>query len=364
MRFLLLSALLASGLAYSADYKTAPTKKPAYAIFKIKGKEYHTGLVRPDNWKRGVVFFSPVLNTAALPDKFNWEEQGVKTPVRDQGSCGSCWAFGTTQTLENAVKRAEGKDLDFAEQELVSCAKEFYGCGGGWFAGDYILKNGLADEPQFPYTASNAKCKSGLKPAANILKWGYVGEENREPTKDEVKAALMQYGALSVTVSASGSWDVDSQGVLKGCGNGQVNHMVAIVGWDDSINGGSWRMKNSWGADWGQNGYAWVKYGCYKIASEAAWVVYKNDGPSPTPPPGPNPPSVDLPTDLLVRYGKTLVLAVKAEAGVTYTWFKDGVKVGEGALLVFTTDKSALYKVTAENSQGKSEALTQITVQL
>lgn len=355
MKFLVvMCVMLAASAAWAKDSRQAPMP-----TVSIKGKTYYTGAVKPDNWNRGVTFNIPVVPMRALPAQFDWEAQGVKTPVRDQGSCGSCWAFATTQTLENSIKRFGNRDIDLSEQQVVSCAKEFYGCSGGWFAGDYVQKNGQADEAQFPYTASNAKCKSGLTPAATPAKWGYVGESSRKPTVDEIKAAIMQYGTVSVTVSASGSWSVNSEGVLAGCGNGGTNHMVAVTGWDDSINGGSWKMKNSWGADWGKDGYAWVKWGCYRIGEETAWMVLQ-DGPGPIP----NVPNVDLPTDVMARYGKTIVLAVKADAGVTYAWFKGTVKVGDGPTLALTTTESVVYKVVATNGSGTAEAMVQVTVQL
>lgn len=344
-----LSFMFVSLTAYAAD-----------TVVTVDGKQYHTGATKPSNWNRGVTFFNPVVRTA-LPDKFDWEET-VKTPVRDQGSCGSCWAMSSTQTLENAFKRLTGKEVDFAEQQIVSCDNNSHGCGGGWFAGDYMVKNGQADEAQFPYTASNAKCKSGLTPAAKPIRWAYAGASNRNPTVDETKAAIMEFGAVSVTVSATGSWSVDTNGVLKGCGNGGINHMVTLTGWDNSINGGSWKMKNSWGADWGNAGYAWVKYGCYRIASETAYVVLQ-DGPVPPP----VVPKISLPVDIMVRYNMAIAIAVKPENGVTYEWYKKDstTKLADGPVLYLdAVTATAIYVLKASNSSGKAEETVQVNVLL
>ena len=328
----------------------------------IEGKDYQTGLKKPADWNRGVTFFNPVVHVATLPAKFDWEET-VKTPVRDQKSCGSCWAFATTQTLENAVKRMDGKDIDFSEQQIVSCAKEFYGCGGGWYAGDYIVKNGQAEESLFPYSASNASCKSGLPASAKPIRWAFAGGANRAPTNDEIKTAIQTFGVVSVTVSASSGWGVDANGVLKGCGSGRTNHMVAVTGWDDSINGGSWKMKNSWGSGWGNKGYAWVKYGCYRIAEEAAYVVLRDGDPTP---PVDDVPVVNLPVDVMVRYNKPISLAVKAEDGTTYQWFSatTKAKVGDGPILTITPVKTEVFTLRATNRAGMAEGSVQVNILL
>ena len=334
----------------------------ADVVVTVDGQQHHTGAVKPDNWNRGVTFFNPIVQLGTLPASFDWEAQGVKTPVRDQGSCGSCWAFGSTQTLENTVKRVLGKDIDFSEQQIVSCDNNSSGCSGGWFAGDYMVKNGLGTEAQFPYTASNAKCKANLTPAAQPIRWAYAGAANRVPTAEEVKTAIMQFGAVSVTVAASSGWSVDANGVLKGCGNGSINHMVTVTGWDDSINGGAWKMKNSWGTSWGQAGYAWVKYGCYKIASEAAYVVLQ-DGPVPPP----VVPKISLPVDMMVRYNLPLAIAIKPEPNVTYEWYKKGttVKLADGPILYLSTvTETAIYVLRASNASGRAEDSVQVNVLL
>lgn len=329
-----------------------------FAIQTADGQTHYTGYVRSPNHGEGATYFDPTM-IGTLPASFDWEAQGVKTPVRDQGSCGSCWAFGSTQAYENNIKRMDSALIDLSEQQIVSCDNAYNGCGGGDFAFDWMIANGQTTEDKFPYTASNARCKTGLPLAtAKPLRWGYVGGSTTTPSTDAVKTAIMQYGTIAATVHAGNGWSVNSSGVLGGCGGGTTNHIIAITGWDDAINGGSWRMKNSWGTSWGQGGYAWVKYGCWSIADEAAWITYK-DTPTPV-----TPPVVDLPTDIVVAYNKVIVLAVKAVEGVSYTWWINGAQVGQGATYEYTTTVSVQITVKATNASGTASSTTQVTVSL
>jgi C1A family cysteine protease len=228
------------------------------------------GLIYPLQWKNKADYLN-LLKSEPVPAHFDWREKlGKSVPILDQGNCGSCWAHSRVSTLAWQILIQTGQMKTFSRQELVSCDKEFYGCGGGFWS-DYEL-SGISLEAEFPYTASNSRCKAGLPRGQKIDSWLYIGGKDRTPTKDEMKQAIFQYGPIGVTVSASGSFP-------NGCGNGQTNHMVVIVGWDDAT--GSWIVQNSWGTGFGQEGYAPVKYGCFRIGETAAVSILNVTPPVP-----------------------------------------------------------------------------------
>lgn len=195
-----------------------------------------------------------------LPTHFDWREKLGKQPsILDQGDCGSCWAFSRVMTLtwQYLIK---GQAVFPAPQELVSCDREQSGCDGG-FWDNYEVATGISDEKEFPYEASNLRCKSGLSHSHKITKWLYIGSNDRSPTNEEMKQAMIQYGPIGVTIAVVGDFP-------NGCDSGETNHMVVLTGWDDDKQ--SWFMQNSWGSDWENSGYANIGYGCYSVGETAA----------------------------------------------------------------------------------------------
>lgn len=236
----------------------------------LPASHYAKGLIKPNNWEEKAQYIT-LLKSEPVPSHFDWREKlGKEVPVRDQGSCGSCWAFSRTTTLNWQILIQAGDAVQFSPQELVSCDKDQIGCNGGYWD-NYELK-GISYENEFPYKASDLSCKSGLSRKQKIDSWLYIGGKGRSPTKDEMKQAIFQYGPIGVTVSASGSFP-------SGCGNGQTNHMVVITGWDEPK--GGWYMQNSWGVSWGDKGYSIIKYGCYRIGEEAAISILNVQPPKP-----------------------------------------------------------------------------------
>jgi C1A family cysteine protease len=228
------------------------------------------GYIRPQNWKRLAKWndMSGVLAKESMPSAFNWNDYATLQPVRNQKACGSCWAFSTTAVVESLHMIMHGPklhDIDLAEQTLVSSCSSAGSCGGGFFtAFNYIRDVGLPDEAQDAYLARNSRCKSGLVPEQKIKEWHYVGRESgRGPTTEQIKAAIFQYGPVSVDVN--GFFGRYSGGVYTSCGSTAPNHMVTIEGWIDDgqysdYGGGYWIMRNSWGESWGENGYMKIVY--------------------------------------------------------------------------------------------------------
>jgi len=230
-------------------------------IFFREAHAKNYGLVIPDNWQNHAEFLN-LKTSENLPATFDWREKLGKEPeVLDQGSCGSCWAFSRVMaiTWQNLIK---GATVTPAPQELVSCDKQFFGCSGGFFS-DYEV-GGISNEVDFPYKAKNLRCKSGLPRQNKIVKWMFVGEENRPPSDAEVKQTIYQYGPVSATVAVVGRFP-------SGCGHGGTNHMIVLTGWNKT----GWVMQNSWGKSWKEKGYATIQYGCYSIKETAAVPLLK-----------------------------------------------------------------------------------------
>lgn len=238
------------------------------------------GFVRPKNWQTMAPWVKPAAQRD-LPSHFDWREKGVVNPVKDQAYpqyCGACWAFGTVAVMESVIKIRTGRDTHLSEQQLVSCRPSHGTCGGGYFAFGFYESQGANYDTDFPYQAANVSCDSQAPQHEKVTRWSYVGEPGREPTTDEMKQAIYQYGPIAATVSASGAWDSYKSGVYKSCNSGTVNHIVAIVGWDDRD--AAWIVRNSHGEAFGENGYIRMRYvgsnggKCNNLGESAAFAVY------------------------------------------------------------------------------------------
>lgn len=197
---------------------------------------------------------------------FNWSDMNGAcwvTPVRNQGSCGSCYVFGSLaamETLYRIVRDEPDYGIDLSEQEIVSCGLTD-SCSTGGTAeqvGYYLMHDGVPDESCFPYTSGNAgddgqcenSCADGSERRYYINDWDY----DTVPRSDaELKEALLA-GPLISNMQIYDDFYAYSNGVyVRTSDNKQGWHIVLLVGWDDSDN--SWIVKNSWGEDWGMQGY-------------------------------------------------------------------------------------------------------------
>jgi inhibitor of cysteine peptidase len=225
---------------------------------------------------------------SAFPTAYDARALDIVPAVRDQGSCGSCWAFGTIGVMEVAVKLGGGPNNDLSEQFLISCNRDNWDCDGGLTASKYHF-NALGDsqtaagavlESVKPYTASNGSCLSNYAKAYQASGWQFLtGSEWTMPTNDAIKHAIMTYGAVTAGVCVDNGWYYYRSGVYSSSSNvcrGYTNHQIVLVGWDDATQ--SWILRNSWGAGWGESGYMRIKYDptgrTSRVGEGASWIRY------------------------------------------------------------------------------------------
>jgi C1A family cysteine protease len=234
--------------------------------------------------------------SAQMPASFDWRSlngHNYVSPVKNQGNCGSCWAFGTVGPMEAQFLISGAGPADLSEQYLVSCNNNGWSCSGGWWAHDYHISRKVSGELEagsvlesvFPYTAGNSLCNAPHGHYQKLARWNYVGGSNSVPSVDAIKNAIATYGPLAVAVCVGSSFSGYRSGIFvtdeKSACSGGVNHAVVLVGWDDVTD--SWIMKNSWGTNWGESGYMRIKRGISNIGYAANFVVYEYSPPPPPP---------------------------------------------------------------------------------
>jgi len=213
------------------------------------------------------------VGVRALPSSWDWRDKGVISSVKDQGHCGSCWAFATTETVESHVALGSQNTLEvLSPQQLVSCAPNPLHCGGvGACEGSvpevayqYIQLYGMVTEWMYPYTSYFGKSDScsfnGTKTAAVISISGY--QKLPPNSYQAVLDALVHVGPLAVNVEAD-KWSDYHSGVFDGCSKKtdvHIDHVVQLVGYGTDPKGGDYFLiRNSWDATWGENGYIRLK---------------------------------------------------------------------------------------------------------
>lgn len=215
-----------------------------------------------------------------LPAAFSWCNQNGCTPIKDQGNCGSCWAFSTVGVLESAIKIATGNIKDLSEQYLVSCNSDGWSCNGGWYAHNYHQWKYITGEPgpgavyesDFRYQAANVPCNPPHTHYEKISSWAYVGNSSSVPSVNAIKQAIYTYGPVSAAVYVGSDFQRYTGGVFTSRQKGTVNHAIVLVGWDDSQ--GYWILRNSWGTSWGESGYMRIAYGTSNVGYAASYIVF------------------------------------------------------------------------------------------
>jgi hypothetical protein len=297
-----------SGIAQAVDENSPPETGPASEVegrlnllaaeVEEKGYGYRVadnpamgfsldelcGLVVPDGWQAEASFRDPG-GVKALPASFDWRSDGLPA-VRNQGGCGSCWAFATVGVLESQIMLQSGTDENLSEQYLVSCNESGWSCGGGWWAHDYHEWRIPAGEPEagavleggFPYQASNVPCNPPHSHPYRIGDWAYV--PGNEDSVEAIKQAIYQYGPVGAAVAVGSAFQAYSGGVFDNDESQDINHAIVLVGWNDAYSWGGrtygvWILRNSWGSGWGEGGYMYITYGTSRVGYSANYISYE-----------------------------------------------------------------------------------------
>jgi len=189
-----------------------------------------------------------------LPTDIDWTSKGVVTPVKDQGQCGSCWAFSSTGSIEGAYALATGKLVSLSEQQLVDCSRSYgnEGCNGGLFVPSfqYTEKTPLCSQSDYEYKGVDGTCKD----CTGVTTVDSYVEVTKNSESALQQALLLQ--PISVAIEADQfSFQFYSSGVMSGTCGTNLDHGVLLVGYGTDNGKDFWKIKNSWGANWGENGY-------------------------------------------------------------------------------------------------------------
>ncbi len=234
---------------------------------------------------------SEVIDLSALPTSIDWRNKGVVSAIRDQQSCGSCWAFSTVATLESAVAIKTGNLYDLSEQELVSCAnlKNGYsslGCNGGTYENAFKFikdQSGLSSESCYPYTSGSGNTGTCTRTCSHVAGTTVSSYTTVTSYSDSAMMTALTVEPVNVAIEAdSRSFQLYKSGVysdLVGCGN-TLDHAVVLVGYGSDSGQDYYILRNSWNTVWGENGYmrlargsAYGKYGMCGVLTEP---IYPN----------------------------------------------------------------------------------------
>jgi hypothetical protein len=352
----------------------------AIAAEKLSWQAGETSLTRMDDSERRlrlggrlavVLPRIPARKPAAvtLPAALDWRDRNGNwvTTIKDQGGCGSCWAFATTAVLESMVKisRNMGEDIDLSEQMLVSCSGAGNCPDGGseYVAAEYIKDTGIPTESCYPYTADDAPCNpcpGWMSQAVKINYWDWVG------TSVAAIESALQDGPVTTYMTVysdfyhyrSGIYEVTAGAVEEG------GHFVSIIGYDHVR--GYWICKNSWGTDWGENGFFRIQMG----QADTGTQNLRMDQPIMDD----HPPIFQPIDDCSVQEGQFLTFTVYADAvdgaPVTYRCLNlpagAAVDAGSGVFSWTPTyEQSGVYylKFAASNGMVESVTTARITVE-
>ncbi len=245
-----------------------------------------------------------------FPVSFDWRNYNGRTyigPVRDQGNCGSCYAFGAAAAAEGTYNFAtgsyDGNCIDFSESFIAWClgktapySSHFHGCEGA----DYeyqelqaLVDTGITLENNFPYTETDpGTCTHNGDPKTVFNSWGRINCNDI----NGIKTALQTYGVIDAAVMVTKAFEdytsgvfIDSNTACTSCEYETTNHAISLVGWgNDAAEGDYWILRNSWGAGWGESGYMRIQVNSAAVACAATYMVYSVGPPQPPQPPTAN----------------------------------------------------------------------------
>ncbi|KAF8031124.1 hypothetical protein BT93_D0349 [Corymbia citriodora subsp. variegata] len=265
-------------------------------------------------WNSKKMSLKGKMKTCDAPSSLDWRSYGIVTGVKDQGECGSCWAFSSTGAMEGINALVTGDLVSLSEQELVSCDTTNDGCDGGYmdYAFEWVINNGGIDsEADYPYTSTDGEtgtCTTSKE--ANIV----VSIDGYEDVAESDSALLCAVVKQPISVGMDGSaidFQLYTGGIYDGsCSDDpdEIDHAVLIVGYGSESGQDYWIVKNSWGTDWGIEGYFYIlrnsdlEYGVFPSPSPTSPPPHLHQlrrlpTPPVTPPPPPPPPPSPSPSE-------------------------------------------------------------------
>ena len=237
-----------------------------------------------------------ILGERQLPASFDWRSYNGHSyigPVRDQGACGACYAFGACAAAEGVYNLAnglyDGNCADFSEAFIAFCLSDVYsgfdGCDGSDY--DYqeftgLVDYGVCNDDVYPYSDHEQNCRASAwdAPRTRFQSWHRVGCNDTAA----IKTAIMTYGVVGAAVDVGNAFEAYSGGVYQDssttcssspCYYTPTNHIIALVGWNDNGGDGYWILRNSWGTNWGESGYMRIKYTSARVGCETVYLVYE-----------------------------------------------------------------------------------------
>jgi cathepsin F len=220
-----------------------------------------------------------------LPKEKDWRKEGAVTPVKNQGQCGSCWAFSTIGTVESQNAIVNGKLVSLSESQIIDCDTkgENKGCQGGLMieALKYIIgEGGLMSEHDYPYVPRQEKCKYDAKKSVVSVKGFEVVDPKKTANRELYKSALINRGPIAVALNA-----IPLQFYFGGifhpikviCNPEKLDHGVVIVGYGTEGGKDYWIVKNSWGPAWGEQGYFRIYNGDQNGGENVCGILNEND---------------------------------------------------------------------------------------
>jgi cathepsin F len=211
------------------------------------------------NFKANATLQKPTYKFGEAPENFDWRERGMVTRVKDQGMCGSCWAFSAIGNIESRYAIKTHGFREFSEQQLVDCdvGGEDQGCNGGLMdqAYKYLQTAGVMGEADYSYTGHDDKCKYD----ATMVRAKITGQSAAPKDESQIRQLLFENGPYAIAINATPLqfyfWGIFDPYFDFICNPQELNHGVLLVGYGIDRGYPYWIVKNSWGSHWGERGY-------------------------------------------------------------------------------------------------------------